>query len=57
MQNRLRVLSSIFILGFLLLVTRLFYWQIIKSKDLSIKAREQHQMPLVEIFWQMTVLG
>lgn len=43
MLNRLRIYSALFLLAFLVLTVRLFYWQILRGKDLSRKARLQHQ--------------
>lgn len=43
MQNRIRVMTFAFLLAFLLLIGRLFYWQIIKGKDLSLQVRGQYQ--------------
>ncbi|QQS38572.1 penicillin-binding protein 2 [Candidatus Woesebacteria bacterium] len=44
MVNRFRVLLVLFIIGFIALVVRLFYWQIIEGKELSVKARGQYEI-------------
>lgn len=41
---RLKIFSLLFLLAFVLLIARLFYWQVIKSKDLSAQARIQYQL-------------
>lgn len=43
MQTRIKILASSFIFAFLLIVIRLFYWQIIKGEELSIRARDQQR--------------
>jgi cell division protein FtsI (penicillin-binding protein 3) len=43
MFSRLRLYSALFILAFVLLTYRLFYWQIIKGKELSSSARGQYE--------------
>lgn len=43
MLNRLRIYSALLLLLFLALVVRLFYWQILRGKDLSNQARLQYQ--------------
>lgn len=40
---RLKVISFIFLLGFASVISRLFYWQIIKGKDLSKQANYQYR--------------
>ena len=44
MVTRQKLLASLFLLAFIVLVVRLFYWQIIKAKDLSEQARRQYQV-------------
>lgn len=41
---RLKIFSVILLLVFLALIGRLFYWQIIKGKALSLEAKNQHEM-------------
>jgi cell division protein FtsI (penicillin-binding protein 3) len=43
MKFRFRIVIILFIAAFLGLLSRLFYWQIIKAKELSGNARNQHQ--------------
>jgi len=43
MQKRVKFLSLVMILAFLSLVFRLFYWQILKGKDLAQSARAQYE--------------
>ncbi len=43
MQNRIKAMTLAFLLAFFLLISRLFYWQVIKGKDLSEQARRQYQ--------------
>ncbi|MHA2055250.1 MAG: hypothetical protein ACW99F_16850, partial [Candidatus Hodarchaeales archaeon] len=43
MLNRTGLVFLIFFLGFLLLIGRLFYWQILKGKELSSQARNQYR--------------
>lgn len=40
---RIKLLSIFFLLAFSAIIARLFYWQVIKSKDLSAQASEQYQ--------------
>lgn len=47
MQSRIRIFFLVFTLFFALLIARLFYWQIIKGKQLAEEARKQHQTELV----------
>ena len=42
MNLRLRVILLIFYLSFLIVVARLYYWQIYKRKELSVQARNQY---------------
>lgn len=44
MQGRIKFLFVIFILVFILILIRLFYWQVFRNKDLSIQARRQYQI-------------
>ena len=41
---RIKILGTIFLLGFLALSLRLFFWQVIKGKSLSTQARGQHEV-------------
>jgi stage V sporulation protein D (sporulation-specific penicillin-binding protein) len=43
MENRLKVLSLLFALFAIVLVGRLFYWQVIKASSLAQRARFQHE--------------
>ena len=43
MNTRLKIVTLVFLIAFLALTVRLFFWQIIKSKDLSVAARAQYQ--------------
>src|SRR3989344_376849 len=43
MSIRLKLYSFAFFIAFLVLVVRLFYWQIYKGKELSIQARSQYE--------------
>lgn len=43
MQTRIRLFSTLFLLAFLALVIRLFFWQVIKGRQLSQEARSQYQ--------------
>lgn len=43
MNLRFRLVWFVFFAGFLLVLGRLFYWQVVKAKDLSIQARKQYQ--------------
>lgn len=40
---RIKLLSIFFLVAFFAVIARLFYWQVIKSKDLSAQASEQYQ--------------
>lgn len=42
MVVRLKIISALFLLTFVILLGRLFYWQIYKGKELSIQARSQY---------------
>ena len=44
MIKRQKLLSMVFLLAFAVLVVRLFYWQVIKAKELSEQARRQYQV-------------
>lgn len=44
MKTRLRLVSAIFVLAFLALIARLFFWQILKGKKLSSEARAQYNV-------------
>ena len=43
MQLRLRILTISFFVAFLLLISRLFFWQIIKGDELAADARLQYE--------------
>ena len=43
MQIRLKITTLFFVLVFLALVARLFYWQVYKGKSLSVEARSQYE--------------
>lgn len=43
MLTRLRLFSAIFLIFFVFLLARLFYWQIVKGKQLSAEAQSQYQ--------------
>ena len=43
MHSRLKLLASFFLIAFLLLIGRLFFWQVIKGKSLASQARSQYQ--------------
>ena len=43
MQTRIKLVSLGFLIGFLLVVGRLFFWQILKGAELSEQARRQYQ--------------
>lgn len=40
---KIKTLSLLFLLAFMLVISRLFYWQIIRGKDLSLDARKQYE--------------
>ena len=44
METRIRFVSLFFLIGYVLLSGRLFFWQVIKGKELSARAREQYQI-------------
>lgn len=44
MQLRIKLLALLFILVFVGLITRLFFWQIIRGKELAQQAKNQHQV-------------
>ncbi len=43
MQNRVKLLYVIFVAVFIVLIARLFFWQIIRGSDLSQQARNQYE--------------
>jgi cell division protein FtsI/penicillin-binding protein 2 len=43
MQTRLKLVAAFFLTIFILLSARLFFWQIIRGKDLSAQARDQYR--------------
>ncbi|MBI4153396.1 penicillin-binding protein 2, partial [Candidatus Woesebacteria bacterium] len=43
MNTRLKIVTLFLLMAFLALAAKLFFWQIIKSKDLSAQARSQYQ--------------
>jgi len=43
MQTRIKLVSLGFLIGFLLIVGRLFFWQILRGAELSEQARRQYQ--------------
>ncbi|MEJ2441378.1 MAG: penicillin-binding protein 2 [Patescibacteria group bacterium] len=43
MRTRLKLVSGFFLIIFIIVLVRLFFWQVIKGKDLSTQAREQYQ--------------
>lgn len=43
MQTRLKLIAVFFLIIFIFLTARLFFWQIIRGKDLSAQARDQYQ--------------
>ena len=43
MQTRLKLVAAFFLIIFIILSARLFFWQIIRGKDLSAQARDQYQ--------------
>jgi len=44
MQKRIQILLILILLVFSAIITKLFYWQIIKAKYLSIQAKSQHEL-------------
>ncbi len=44
MEARIRLVSLFLLAGYVLLSGRLFFWQVIKGRELSAKAREQYQV-------------
>ena len=42
-QERLRIVSLLIPVIFLILITRLFYWQIIRGPEMKAKASRQHE--------------
>jgi cell division protein FtsI/penicillin-binding protein 2 len=44
MERRFWIIKIIFLLSFLVLIARLFYWQVIKADELSTQARRQYQV-------------
>lgn len=42
MQAKIKLLSLVFLIAFFALVARLFYWQVVRGKDLSKDARNQY---------------
>lgn len=47
MQGKIKILSGFFFLAFIGLLLRLFYWQVIKGKDLSGQAKNQYSFSKV----------
>ncbi len=45
------------LLCFLLLISRFFYWQVIKSKDLSLQAQPQHERRSIESAYRGRILS
>ena len=43
MHSRIKLLATVFYLSFFLLISRLFFWQVIKGKSLASQARAQYQ--------------
>ncbi len=43
MQTRLKLIAAFFLIIFIVLSARLFFWQVIRGKDLSAQARDQYQ--------------
>ncbi len=43
MRTRLKLIAALFLIVFAVLSARLFFWQIIRGKDLSAQARDQYQ--------------
>ena len=43
MQTRLKLIAAFFLIIFIILSARLFFWQVIRGKDLSAQARDQYQ--------------
>jgi cell division protein FtsI (penicillin-binding protein 3) len=47
MNGKIRILSFLFLLLFAALIVRLFYWQVIKKRELSSQAKSQYASSLV----------
>ena len=43
MQTRIKLVAVFFLVIFIVLSGRLFFWQVIRGKDLSAQARDQYQ--------------
>ena len=43
MQTRIKLVAAFFLVIFIALIGRLFFWQVIRGKDLSAQARDQYQ--------------
>ncbi len=43
MQTRIKLVAAFFLIIFIVLSARLFFWQVIRGKDLSAQARDQYQ--------------
>ncbi len=43
-MKRIRIYMMIYFLGFVVIIGRLFFWQIIKGKELSLQARSQYEI-------------
>ena len=44
MNTRIKIIWVFFLLAFITLIVRLFYWQVIKAKELSSQAKRQYQV-------------
>ncbi len=57
MQARIRTIFFATLIGFALLISRFFYWQVVKSKELSLQAQTQHERKSVESAYRGKILS
>ena len=57
MQLRLRIYTIVSFVLFIVLISRFFYWQIIRSKDLSDEVRPQHEKKSIEVAYRGKILA
>ena len=57
MQARLRLICVITLISFALLIGRFFYWQVVKSDELSIRAQPQHVRKSIESAYRGKILS
>lgn len=57
MQGRLRAIFFFTLLFFAILISRYFYWQVIRAKDLSLQAQPQHERRSTESAYRGKILS